>query len=165
MIYEIQAVFPQWCLTLENASHAVVENGLEYTLKYGSKLIPLIDIGISIYEDIKENDEAIQHNNRIDERIGVIYENTKCKDYIAKLSSKGSINMQLVCKDGRFYIERYSINVGDLQKKIDAYESHEEIQNEEDKFTPYDMEEYLSGKGDKDSEIEKYFEKYNPNLQ
>ena len=62
MIYEIQAVFPQWCLTLENASHAVVENGLEYTLKYGSKLIPLIDIGISIYEDIKENDEAIQHN-------------------------------------------------------------------------------------------------------
>ena len=135
-----------------------VQRAMNIVAKDISKAIPLFDVATSIYNDIENNNKAIQHNNRIDKRITQITENANLKDVIIDFTTKGYTYMQLVCKDGTFYIERYVIDV----KRLQNDDNYINFKNKDGipRLTPHDLEGYLNGKGEKNSEIDNYFRRY-----
>lgn len=147
-------------------SKDLVTNVFDYIMKkscgYVISDIPGIGFINDVMSDIKDNNDDIENNQKIDDEILKILEGGKKAQEILDLSKKLCINVQIVSVDGNYYMERYSINEAKLQKELDYY-NEKNFDNKEYCITIDDVKKYLKENIDENDKIS-HFLSFNTNL-
>ena len=147
-------------------SKDLVTNVFDYVMKkscgYAISDIPGIGFINDVMSDIKDNNDDIENNQKIDDEILKIQEGGKKAQEILDLSKKLCINVQIVSVDGNYYMERYSINEAKLQKELDYY-NEKNFDNKEYCITIDDVKKYLKENIDENDKIS-HFLSFNTNL-
>ena len=142
-------------------SKDLVTNVFDYIMKkscgYAISDIPGIGFINDVMSDIKDNNDDIENNQKIDDEILKIQESGEKAKEILRFINKFNMNIQLVCVDGKYKMERYYINCEHLQIILDNYNSYCAGNNENwCNLQINDVIDYIGGNSAKKEQIEKF---------
>lgn len=142
-------------------SKDLVTNVFDYVMKkscgYVISDIPGIGFIDDVMSDIKDNNDDIENNQKIDDEILKIQESGEKAKEILRFINKFNMNIQLVCVDGKYKMERYYINCEHLQIILDNYNSYCAGNNENwCNLQINDVIDYIGGNSAKKEQIEKF---------
>ena len=142
-------------------SKDLVTNVFDYVMKkscgYAISDIPGIGFINDVMSDIKDNNDDIENNQKIDDEILKIQESGEKAKEILRFINKFNMNIQLVCVDGKYKMERYYINCEHLQIILDNYNSYCAGNNENwCNLQINDVIDYIGGNSAKKEQIEKF---------
>lgn len=142
-------------------SKELVTNVFDYVMEkscgYVISDIPGIGSINDVMSGIKDNNDNIENNQKIDDEILKIQESGEKAKEILRFINKFNMNIQLVCVDGKYKMERYYINCEHLQIILDNYNSYCAGNNENwCNLQINDVIDYIGGNSAKKEQIEKF---------
>lgn len=152
-------------------SKDLVTNVFDYIMKkscgYVISDIPGIGFINDVMSDIKDNNDDIENNQKIDDEILMLEELRNNAQNILKYSKRLCVNMQIVSVNGKYKIERYNIDKEALEDILEQYNEYcnEKKCNQENTstLTIEDISNYFEGSAEKSEEIQAFLNA-NPNL-
>lgn len=152
-------------------SKDLVTNVFDYIMKkscgYAISDIPGIGFINDVMSDIKDNNDDIENNQKIDDEILMLEELRNNAQNILKYSKRLCVNMQIVSVNGKYKIERYNIDKEALEDILEQYNEYcnEKKCNQENTstLTIEDISNYFEGSAEKSEEIQAFLNA-NPNL-
>ena len=134
---------------------------------YAISDIPGIGFINDVMSDIKDNNDDIENNQKIDDEILMLEELRNNAQNILKYSKRLCVNMQIVSVNGKYKIERYNIDKEALEDILEQYNEYcnEKKCNQENTstLTIEDISNYFEGSAEKSEEIQAFLNA-NPNL-
>lgn len=152
-------------------SKDLVTNVFDYIMKKscGNVISDIPGIGFinDVMSDIKDNNDDIENNQKIDDEILMLEELRNNAQNILKYSKRLCVNMQIVSVNGKYKIERYNIDKEALEDILEQYNEYcnEKKCNQENTstLTIEDISNYFEGSAEKSEEIQAFLNA-NPNL-
>ena len=87
----------------------ILEDTAKLIFNGGDKFVPGVNLVISTFDGIKENEKIEAHNNQIDDKVEDLKKTSDDAQIIIDYSKDFCMNMQIKCMDGDFKIERINI--------------------------------------------------------
>ena len=139
----------------------ILEDTAKLIFNGGDKFVPGVNLVISTFDGIKENEKIEAHNNQIDDKLEDLKKTSDDAQIIIDYSIDFCMNMQIKCIDGDFKIERISVDSVALLDKLEKYNTYiynrdknqqEDEENQQDNVTIEDMEKYLCNDCDNETQ-------------
>ena len=146
----------------------ILEDTAKLIFNGGDKFVPGVNLVISTFDGMKENEKIEAHNNQIDDKVEDLKKTSDDAQIIIDYSIDFCMNMQIKCIDGDFKIERISVDSVALLDKLEKYNTYiynrdknqqedeenqqEDEENQQDNVTIEDMEKYLCNDCDNETQ-------------
>lgn len=111
----------------------ILEDTAKLIFNGGDKFVPGVNLVISTFDGMKENEKIEAHNNQIDDKVEDLKKTSDDAQIIIDYSKDFCMNMQIKCMDGDFKIERININSEKLESNLKDYNDY--IDEKEKRFS------------------------------